>query len=254
MPNIDIQLDADLNSALQLPPCDEIRLPMPKPLKIQLPSGGSIQAVADLSKGIPTDCALTFSLMVQIAPLLASMDCLLKILKLLKPLVDVISNLPMPPVKALQEFAKAAVDLAPCFLIPTPANMLPFVRDILCLILKVLKCLLSQLKALTAAMSGIQLQLDAAASAGNFELEETLQCAKANAEASGQQLTKAIEPVGVLLDLVGPLLGLAGVQPIQLPALGDKSDLEALNQTTQTIQGVVGTLEVVVEGLGGCPA
>ena len=254
MPNIDIELDADLTSALGLPPCDEIRLPMPRPLKIQLPSGGSIQAVADLSKGIPTDCALTFSLMVQIAPLLASMDCLLKILKLLKPLVDVVSNLPMPPVKALQEFAKAAVDLAPCFLIPTPANMIPFVRDILCLILKVLKCLLSQFKALMAMLRETQLQLDAAHAAGNFELEETLQCAKANAEASGQQMTKAIEPIGVLLDLVGPLLGIAGVQPIKLPALGDTSDLEALAATTKAIQGVVGTLEVVVEGLGGCPA
>ena len=92
--------------------------------------------------------------MLQIAPLLASMECVLKILKLLKPLVDVVTNLPMPPVKAVQEFAKAAVDLAPCFLIPTPASMIPFVRDILCLILRVLNCLLGQLKTLMAMMGG----------------------------------------------------------------------------------------------------
>jgi hypothetical protein len=251
---MDIPLQLDLNEALRLPPCNEIRVPLPKPLKIQLPTGGSIKAVADLSKGIPSDCAMTFSLMVQIAPLLASMECLLKILKLLKPLVDVVTNLPMPPVKAVQEFAKAAVDLAPCFLIPTPASIIPFVRDILCLILRVLNCLLGQLKTLVALMSGIQLQLDAARAAGNFELEETLKCAQANAEASGQHMTKAIEPVGVLLDLIGPIMGLAGVEPIQLPALGSKSDLNALQDAIKTLQGVVGTIEVVVEALGGCPA
>jgi hypothetical protein len=251
---MDIPLSVDLNSALKLPACEDIRLPLPKPLKIQLPTGGSIQAIADISKGIPGDCAMTFSLMVQIAPLLASMECLVKILKLLKPLVDVVTNLPMPPVKAVQEFAKAAVDLAPCFLIPTPASMIPFVRDILCLILRVLNCLLGQLRSLLAIMSGLQLQLDAARSAGNFELEETLTCAQANAEASGQHLTKAIEPIGVLLDLVGPLMGIAGVEPIQLPQVGSKSDVQGLQTLVQTLQGVVGTIDAAVEALGGCPS
>jgi len=252
MPNIDIPLPVDLNEALELPPCNEIKLPLPKPLKIQLPTGASIKAIADASKGIPSDCAMTFSLMVQLSPLLASMECLLKILKLLKPLVDIVTNLPMPPVKAVQEFAKAAVDLAPCFLIPTPANIIPFVRDILCLIIRVLNCLLGQLKTLVALMGSLKLQLDAAHSAGNFELEETLKCAQANAEISGQHMTKAIEPIGVLLDLAGPLMGLAGVKPIQLPSLGDKSDLDALQNVIKTLQGLVGTLDVAVEALGGC--
>jgi hypothetical protein len=254
MPNIDIPLSVDLNDALRLPPCNEIRVPLPKPLKIQLPTGGSIQAIADISKGIPSDCAMTFSLMVQIAPLLASMECLVKILKLLKPLVDVVSNLPMPPVKALQEFAKAAVDLAPCFLVPTPASMIPFVRDILCLILRVLNCLLGQLKTLVALMGSLRIQLDAARAAGNFELEEALQCAQENAEASGQHMTKAIEPIGVLLDLVGPMMGIAGVEPITLPSLGDQASLDALQSTIQTLQGVVGTIDIAVEALGGCPS
>ena len=35
---------------------------------------------------------MTFNLMVQIAPLLASMDCILKILKLIKPLIDVVKS------------------------------------------------------------------------------------------------------------------------------------------------------------------
>jgi hypothetical protein len=254
VPNFNIPLAVDLNKELDLPPCNEIRLKPPDKLKITLPTGGSISAINDLSKAIPTDCSLTFSLMVQIAPLLASMECLLKILKLLKPLVDVVTNLPVPPVKAVQEFTKAAVDLAPCFLIPTPANMLPFVRDILCLILKVLNCLLGQMKTVLAMMQGLQLQLDAARSAGNFELEQALQCAQENAQASADGMMRAIEPVGVILDLVGPMMGLVGQEPISLSIPGGGSGTEALSGTIQSVQGVVGTIEIVVDALGGCPS
>ena len=255
MPNIDIELDADLDSALELPSCEELGLRMPGKLKIQLPTGGSIQAIADLSKGMPTDCALTFSLMVQIAPLLASMECLLKILKLLKPLISVITDLPKPPsFKTIKEFGEAAAALAPCLAIPTPAALAPFVRDILCLVLKVLKCLLSQFKALIAMLRETQLQIDVARADGNFALEEALRCAQTNAEASGRQMTSAIEPIAVLLDLAGPVLEIAGVPKIQLPAAAGTTDLDGLIATTKAIQGVVGTLEVVVEGLGGCPS
>lgn len=251
---MDIPIPVDLNKELGLPPCSELRLKMPAPLKITLPTGGSIKSVNDLSKAIPTDCSVTFSLMLQLAPMLASMECLLKILKLLKPLIDIVTNLPMPPVKAVQEFAKAAVDLAPCLLIPTPANMLPFIRDILCLILKVLNCLIGQMKTVLAMMQSLQLQLDAARNGGNFELEESLQCAQANAEESASGLTKAIEPVGVILDMIGPLMGLVGAEPIQLPQLGSKGDAESMSKAIQSVQGVVGTIQVVVDALGGCPA
>jgi hypothetical protein len=254
MPNIDIPVPVDLQKLFQLPPCEEIKLPLPSPISIQLPSGGSLKAFTDISKGIPTDCSMTFNLLVQIAPLLASMECLVKILKLLKPLIDVINGLPVPPVKAIQEFAKAAADLVPCFLIPTPANMIPFIRDILCLILKVLNCFLGQLKTIVGMMQGLTLQLNAARASGNTELQSVIECAQENAQISAQHLTKSIEPIGVLLELVGPFMGIAGVQPIQLPALGDQTDLQALQQALQTMQGVVGSIQVVVDTLGGCPA
>src|SRR5262249_47811146 len=211
MPNIDIPVPVDLAQMFDLPPCDEIKLPGPAPLSIQLPTGGSIKALADMSKAIPNDCALTFSLMLQIMPLLANLECILKILKLLKPLIDIVKGLPMPPVKALQEFAKAAVDLAPCLLIPTPANMIPFVRDILCLILKLLKCFLAQMKTLIGLMGGLSLSLNAAKDAGNLEQIKALECAQENAEATAKHLTNAIEPIGTLLDLLGTAMGIAGV-------------------------------------------
>ena len=106
----------------------------PRPPRCSCRPAATLKAFTDISKGIPTDCAMTFNLLVQLAPLLASMECLLKILKLIKPLVDVVGSLGPPPdpiklPKAIVDFTKAAVDLAPCLLIPTPANMIPFVRD-----------------------------------------------------------------------------------------------------------------------------
>jgi hypothetical protein len=254
MPNFDIPISVDLNKALELPPCNQIRLKAPAPISITLPTGGSIKSIADASQGIPSDCAMVFSLMVQIAPLLASMECLVKVLKLLKPLIDIVTNLPVPPVKAVQEFVKAAVDLAPCFLVPTPASMIPFVRDILCLIIKVLNCLLGQLETLVGLMGGLQLQLDAARAAGNFELEQTLKCAQENAQASADGLNKAIEPVGVILQLVGPFMSIAGLGPIQMPQLGSQTDLQAVTQTIQTLRSLVGTIQVAVDAVGGCPS
>src|ERR1051325_3444868 len=138
MPQIDIKVKGDLKKAFDLPPCKAIKLPLPKPLKVQLPTGSSISAIGDISKGIPTDCSMTFSLMLQIAPLLASMECLLKVLKLIKPLIDVVKGLPVPPVKAIQGLGEAAMARVPCLLLPSPANMIPFIRDLLCLIIRAL--------------------------------------------------------------------------------------------------------------------
>ena len=110
MPNIDIPIPLDLKKAFQIPPCSQLKLPSPKPLKINLPTGGTLNAFSDLSKGIPSDCALTFSLMLQIAPFLASTECLLKVLGLIGPLIEVIKAIPDPLKlgETVPKFLKAA--------------------------------------------------------------------------------------------------------------------------------------------------
>jgi hypothetical protein len=252
MPNISVPIEADLKKVFDIPPCESLKIPGPKPLKVTLPTGGKLSGLSDVSKGIPTDCALTFSLMLQIAPLLASMDCLLKILKLLKPLIDVVNGLPVPPVKAVQEFAKAAADLVPCLLVPTPASMIPFVKDLLCLIIRALKCFLSGLKTVIGVMSGATLDLSNALAAGREDEAMVAKCALENANSEAQHLMASVEPIGVILELAGPVFGIAGVEPIKLPSLGSNADLESLNSALQAIQGVVGTLEIAAEALGGC--
>jgi len=255
MPNIDIAVDADLEQLFQLPACSDITLPSASSLSVQLPTGGALQSMADISKGIPTDCSMTFSLMIQIAPFLGSIQCLLNILKLLKPLIDIVKSLPgIPPVAAIAEFGEAAAALAPCLLIPTPAGIIPFVRDLLCLILKVLECFLSQVDSLIKIMEPISLQLTAAQQSGNSELIAMLQCAQNNAEIQAGQVMNSLGPVGMLLQVAGTLFSIAGVPAITLPSLGSSSDVAALKAAIQPIKTVVSTIQGIVDGLGGCPS
>jgi hypothetical protein len=66
---------------------------------IQVPTGGQLRGFANLQIQ-STKCSADTNLQTQVAPLLASMTCqlkMLKLLKLLKPLIDVIKGLPNPP-------------------------------------------------------------------------------------------------------------------------------------------------------------
>jgi hypothetical protein len=253
MPNIDIAVDADLKKLFNLPPCSEISIPGPKPLKVQLPTGGTISAFADISKGIPTDCSMTFSLLLQIAPFLAATECLMKILKLLKPLIEVIKGLPKPPSPALLvEFGEAAAAVAPCLLAPTPLAIIPFIRDLLCLILRVLNCFLGQMKSLLRVMEGLELKLSLAQNTNNDELLNGINCARENAQAHAQHLTQSLEPIGVLLDLASALFDIAGVPTIKLPTIGSQTDLQSLHAFVQSIQEVVVVITVASDALGGC--
>ena len=61
MPNIDIPVPVNLQKLFQLPPCEEIKLPLPSPISIQLPSGGSLKAFTDISSAYHTFLAYFYS-------------------------------------------------------------------------------------------------------------------------------------------------------------------------------------------------
>ena len=251
MPKIDIKVESKLEEALKIPACIDLSLPKPRKLSIELPTGGSLTAFTDMSKAVPTDCALTFSLLLQLGPLLASMDCLLKILALLGPLVDIVKGLPFPPFKAVKKFIEASVKLAPCLLIPSGAPLIPFVRDILYLILKVLRCIISQLKTIIAVMSGLSLQIQTAEAAGNTEQLAALKCSKENADRSAQSALQAIEPIGALLTMVAPVMQLAGQDPISLPAMGSGTDVKSLQSVVTTLTAVADSIEIIADAIPG---
>ena len=252
MPNIDIPIPEDLKEALEAPKCIDLSFPPPKRLTITMPTGSILQVPSDLSKNIPNDCSVTFSMLLQLHPLLISMECLLKMLKLLKVLSDAVTS-PPPTPGMIKDIVNAVADLSTCFLALTPAGLIPFIRDVLCLILRMLRCLIGSLRSLLEIMSGLTIRLEAANAAGNSELAETLKCAQGNAASSAMLLTQAFGPVSGIMDLISPLMQMAGVAAIKLPAIGSASDTEGLRKVVTTLEDVVNTLQQAVDALGGCP-
>ncbi len=249
-----IPIALDLQQLLKLPDCDLISLPKPAPAKIRIPGGTTLTAFTDISKGIPTDCSMAFSLTLQLAPMLASIECLVKVLALLKPLIDIIQGLakvpPSPPSpKLLADFAKAAKGVIECATGWLPgAGLLAFIKDILLLIIAFLKCFIGQMQTLIGMLSGLSLQIGQAEAAGNAELKRVLECAHQNAMTSADHLQGAIGPVMNLVDLVGPLLSLAGID-VAVPAIVPGADLDGLKKTLQSLKDVVTLLGEIADGI-----
>jgi hypothetical protein len=250
---IDIELPENLQQFLEQPRCLDLKLPEPGSVSLKLPSGGTIQGIGDITQGIPTDCSLSFSLLLQLGPLLGSLDCFVKVLKLIEPLIDVIKGLPFPPVEAIKKFAEAAPPVAECALAFTPQGGLPlFIKDILCVVIKILKCLVEQFKSIAAVMGSIALQIEQAQLDGNQELLDNLECAEQNAATSAAASTKAIEPIVVILELVAPLVEIAQVGPIEIPTFGSAQDVDQINDMITVVEDFVDTLQQLADALGGC--
>lgn len=218
-------------------PC--IPLPeVPKEVKITLPFGGELQAFRDFSQGIPSDCTLTFNLLLQLMPLLAALVCPLKILQFISKLPNLITN-PF-------ELAKAVADLGDC--IPQPLKFAGTVKDILLLILRFLKCLLDEMKSVLR----LQLSIDLESAAGNPVLLEALTCAQKNAQLSMDHLMASTGPIQPLFDLVGSLSGTVGLS-LNLPSLAGSTpagnDLQSIQDTITNLDQIVTQLEQVIENL-----
>jgi hypothetical protein len=87
---IDIPLGSVLSQYLEHPPCVDLGLLEPKSVKVTLPTGLELKGVADITKSVPDDCSLSFSLVLQLAPFLANLECLLKLLHVVQPLMEVV--------------------------------------------------------------------------------------------------------------------------------------------------------------------
>jgi hypothetical protein len=249
MAQIDIPVSVSLQEALDIPPCSKVALPFPKPLKITLPSGGSMNALVDMSKGIPNDCSMNFNLMLQMAPLLAAMECPMRVLKLIKPLIEIIKSLPAPSPKLITDFADAAAEVLPC--VATIAAIPAFVKDLLCLVRSVLSCLLGQLRTVRDLTSGISLRM--AEAEGNPDLLATLQCAQDNAAASMQSLTQAIDPIAGVLALVGTVASVGG-QSLDIsltPPAGPPEDLAAFDAIIDSLQTALDAIDAATGGACG---
>lgn len=244
---IKVPLPDHLAELLAEPIC--VKLPPPSKVELNLPTGGKIQGLVDVTNAIPNDCSLSFSLMLQLGPILANLDCLFKIIKVLEPMIKVVTALPnmIEVGKAMPKLVEAVPPLVECIAKFLGLGLPLFLRDVLLLIIKILSCVIGQLKSVLAVMGGLALQIQSAQAAGNSELLAALQCAQDNANASAQHSLSAIDPILVLLSLAEPMLGVAGVNPIKTPTIGSAEDIAGLQAVVTTLDELVQVLQLVAD-------
>lgn len=255
---IDIQLPPDLEEFLKEPIC--IPLPAPGQLKITLPTGGTIKGMVDVTKSIPDDCSLAFSLVLPMLTLLANLECLVKFLKVVDPLMKVVIMAAKPgDLKAAKEGAEALPNLITavpplidCVTQFLGKGMFDFVRDLLCLISKLLSCIVGMLRSIMNVLGGLAIQIQSAEAAGNAELLAALKCSQKNAQASAQQVFSALDPIMLLLSMAEPFLGMAGVDPIKVPAITAPEDTEKMLDVVNVLDELAKTLKLISQGMGGC--
>ena len=193
-------------SQTQIIPC--IDLPDLPPMKIQLPFGVELSAVADFSKGPPSNCTLIQSLMVQLSPALAGMACIFKMLNVFLQLSKMASvKTPLDVVSGIVKVAQAAAQLGECFAFPL--QIVCMIVDILKMIIAFLLCIIEAVESLLRFRIGIDFSL----TAGNPTLLASLTCAQSNADASSEQLRKALLLVEPLLITIQPILSMAPSVP-----------------------------------------
>lgn len=163
------------------------------------------------------------NLQTQIAPLIALMECESRLLQIMKPLIDIVQNLPNPPVQALQDFSKAAVEIAPCLLITTPASQIPFVRDLLCLEIRSLNCLRQNL----ASVGG--------------------------QESAMQAVLGAYQAIVGLLNFAAGMFQTAGLQIPPAPTLSGNVDPAPLSTDDTALRDFITVLTTATDSFGGCP-
>lgn len=254
MPTLDIPLPESLTAALAAPKCLDLSLPKPNLPSLTLPSGGKIQAICDITKGIPSDCSMNVNLMLQIAPIMASMECLLKVLKFLAKLVEAFKSATNPPkiLTAISDIVAAGEDLIPCFGMPLGLTIPPFIKDLLLLIAKMLKCIVQALKSVVDLLDGLELEISSAAQNGNDALAAQLECAKENGMLAAQGAMMAIDPIATVLEIAGAFFSLMpGAPTIVLPSLAGVEDLDAMKTAIETLEQVVLTIEGIAEAIPG---
>lgn len=205
--------------------------------KVSLPMGIELQAVADLSKGPPTDCALLHNLIVQLMPTLAGLNCILKILNVIGALEGFLTAFPNIPsvVSKAGDVVKAIGDMSDCLgMVLGPIPMIETIKDILLLVISYLECFVKAIRSILDFQVGIDLN----AAQGNPALLQSLQCASDNAQTSMQQMMMALAPIAPLFKMIQPLIKISQL-PIALPdigALAGASDIKsAVDQLDQML-------------------
>ncbi|MEI6067227.1 MAG: hypothetical protein WCP96_07800 [Methylococcaceae bacterium] len=220
-------------------PC--VRIPkIAKVPSINILGIAELKGMMDFSTGTPKDCTLSINLMLQLAPLLASMTCLLRILAVLQALPKFVKN----PLTETTELLGKLGELSECFGAILPINIAITIKSILSLVISFLSCFLEQLDSLVKFQAGIDLK----SAEGNPDLKLSLECAQANAKISTDNLMLSLQTIQPLLDMTINLGGVAGFD-LKLPNLSDLSAnqdqaavINSLSQGVKDLQNAINAL------------
>ena len=131
--------------------------------------------------------------------------------------------------------------------------MIPFVRDLLCLIIKLLNCVVGLLKTIMSVSSAAsRYRSNRPRPPATRSCWRRSNVREQNAQTSAQHVFSALDPVTLLLSLAEPFLGIAGVDPIKIPALASPDDLAKMQETVDTLDQLVKTLKLAADIVGGC--
>ncbi len=199
-----------------------------------------LKGMLDFSMGTPKDCTLSINLMLQLAPLLASMTCLLRILAVLQALPKFVQN----PLTETSELLGKLGELSKCFEAILPINIAVTIKGILSLVISFLSCFLEQLDSLVKFQASIDLK----SAEGNPALKLSLECAQANAKTSTDNLMLSLQSIQPLLDMTMNLAGVVGFD-LKLPKLSDISAdqdqatvIYSLSQSVKDLQNAIDAL------------
>ena len=235
-------------SATITTPC--LKLPkLPEIPSITLLGGAELKGFADFSLGAPTDCKVTINLLMQLSPLLASMACLFKILNVFGKLKDFAEAAKDPITKlpgAVPKLIQAIDDLKGCIPALAPLQFVLMIKGILNLVISFLSCFLNELDSILK----FQATIDPQSAEGNPTLRATLICAQDNAKTSMDNLMLSLQPLQPILDMVGVVIGIAGLPALKLPnftAIANGSDQV---RTINSLKQAVDSLKTAMNALG----
>jgi hypothetical protein len=233
---------------------DTLTIPCVELPKIDIPSisllgGAELKGFADFSLGAPTDCKLTFNLLLQLAPLLASMACIFKIFNVFVKLEDFLNAATNPPFKDLPGTVPGVVDaiaeLKKC--IPIPGiDLYLMITGILKLVVDFLSCFIDSFGSILEFHASI----DLSAADDNPVLRAGLVCAQHNAKQSMDNMMLSLQPLQPIMKVATMLIGLAKL-PIQLPDLSNLSVSADANVTIASLKQAVDALKSAVASIPG---
>ena len=231
-------MPADIDVSI---PC--AKLPkIPKIPSINILGMAELRGMLDFSQGAPRDCTLAINLMLQVAPMLASMTCLIRILAVIKALEDTVKS----GFTKTGDLLSKIGELSKCFGALTPASIVITIKGVLELIITFVSCFLEQLDNLIQ----FQATIDLNAAQENPTLRLSLECARDNAKTSMDNLVLSLQAIQPLLDMASSIGSIVGLK-LKLPAMSEISIQKDHTQVITNLREAIGIMRKTMNDLPG---